>query len=521
MGSGSTLSDGSSTLTNGGPRAARSWPPYRTMWIFLLLGWTVSAADRALTGPVVTWMIDNDVGFLQSASNPHALGGLIGGLFFAGYMLTQWPGGYLGDRYGHRTVITISLVWAGLATLLSGIVTGLVLFIAIRVLTGLGEGAFYSNDRSLIAEKTPIEKRSLGMGVVITGLAIGITIAILATPELIKLGGSVFAGAEAWRMAFLVLGAVTLVVGIAVAVYFRRQEPGLPYGRAALHMGAYAAGGLAAVMAVYFIGTSAGLSDLWIAVIEVALALCLVMAVFAGKGEELGPVIRNRDLWLINFAFIAVLWNLWFFSFWSVSIVADAAHSSFGRSALIAAFNAGAGILGFPVGGWLSDVAVRRGIGRRPLVIGFTFAQMLLTLAFGFVILDSTPSVWLMAALLFSASTFFNAMQPMAQGMLADIADPAYRGAAFGMNNLIGEIGAVLSPPVSGALRDATGAWSTAVFLDAAIITVAVVLFVLVRERTSSRTLRGEERIDHDLVPALDEDRFTRAPAAERTHTRA
>lgn len=33
--------------------------------------------------------------------------------------------------------------------------TGLVLFIAIRVLTGLVMGAFYSNDRSLIAEKTP------------------------------------------------------------------------------------------------------------------------------------------------------------------------------------------------------------------------------------------------------------------------------------------------------------------------------------------------------------------------------
>ena len=67
-----------------------------------------------------------------------------------------------------------------------------------------------------------------------------------------------------------------------------------------------------------------------------------------------------------------MLWNLWFFSFWSVSIVADAAHSSFGRSALIAAFNAGAGILGFPAGGWLSDFAVRHGLGRRPLVVPFT-----------------------------------------------------------------------------------------------------------------------------------------------------
>src|SRR4051794_7101364 len=220
----------STTTAEVGRGERPAWPPYRTLWITLMVGWTVSAADRTITGPVVTWMIGHDVGFMHGAANPHALGGLVGGLFFAGYMLTQWPGGYLGDRYGHRTIITISLIWAGIATLLSGILTGLVLFIGIRVLTGLGEGAFYSNDRSLIAEKTPVEKRSLGMGVVITGLAIGITAAILLTPQLIKLGGTVFAAADAWRMAFLVMGAATLVVGTAVAVYFRRQEPGLPYG---------------------------------------------------------------------------------------------------------------------------------------------------------------------------------------------------------------------------------------------------------------------------------------------------
>src|SRR3954465_9131076 len=174
----------------------RTWPAYRTLWFWLMLGWTVSAADRALTGPVVTWMIGNHVAFLADTSKPYALGGLIGGLFFAGYMLTQWPGGYLGDRYGHRTIISVSLVWAGIATLLSGVVTGLVLFIAVRVLTGLGEGAFYSNDRSLIAAESPVEKRSLGMGVVITGLAIGITLATVFAPDLITLGGNVFGGED-------------------------------------------------------------------------------------------------------------------------------------------------------------------------------------------------------------------------------------------------------------------------------------------------------------------------------------
>ncbi|HEY6888816.1 MAG TPA: MFS transporter, partial [Solirubrobacter sp.] len=413
-----------------------------------------------------------NVGFLAGASKPHALGGLVGGLFFAGYMLTQWPGGYLGDKYGHRTIITISLIWAGLATVLSGVITGLVAFIA--------------NDRSLIAEDTPREKRSLGMGVVITGLALGITIATVFTPNLIELGEKVFAADQAWRMPFLILGAATLVVGLSIAVYFRRRQPGLPYARATLHMLGFAAIGLAAVMAVYFVGDAAGLSDLWIAMLEVALALMLVGFVFTRRNTDVGVVLKSRDLVLINIAFIAVLWNLWFFGFWSVSIVADAAGSSFGRSALIAAFNAGAGILGFPVGGWLSDVAVRRGLGRKPLLIGFTSAQFVLTLIFGFVVAAGGANLWLMAALLFSASTFFNAMQPMAHAMVADIAAPEHHGAAFGMNNLIGEIGAVLSPAVNGALRDATGGWSAAIFLDAGLILGAIVLFLFVREAARS-----------------------------------
>ena len=106
----------------------------------------------------------------------------------------------------------------------------------------------------------------------------------------------------------------------------------------------------------------------------------------------------------------------------------------------------------------------------------------MLTLIFGFVVAAGGANVWLMAALLFSASTFFNAMQPIAHAMVADIAPPEQHGAAFGMNNLIGEIGAVLSPAVSGALRDATGGWSAAVFVDAGLIAMAIVLFLFVRE---------------------------------------
>jgi MFS transporter, ACS family, D-galactonate transporter len=72
-----------------------------------------------------------------------------------------------------------------------------------------------------------------------------ITIATVFAPNMIDLGKQVFAAEQAWRMPFLILGGATLLVGSAITLYCRGQERGLPYGRAALHMGAYAAGGLA------------------------------------------------------------------------------------------------------------------------------------------------------------------------------------------------------------------------------------------------------------------------------------
>lgn len=469
------------TTTDASPPGTRPW---RQIWWWLLAGWTVSAADRAVTGPVVTWMIDNKVDFFATAPDPHALGGLIGGLFFAGYMLTQFPGGYLGDRFGHRTLIVVSLVWAGVATLLTGLLTGLLAFIVIRVVTGLGEGAYYSNDRSLIAATTPERERSLGMGVVITGLAIGITLATLGTPYLIGLGDVLLPTQESWRMTFVVLGAATLVLGLSMAWCWRGHLQRALVRGATVHLLAYSAVTLALIMGVYFAGTRFGLSTLTIAALQVGLAVGLVVLVMRRKGTELAPVVRNRDLMLIYLSFIAILWNLWFFGFWSVSIVAGAAHSSFLEAALIATFNAGAGILGFPAGGWLSDWAVQRGWGRKPMLLSFTAIQAVLTIGFAFYISTTqNPSMLVLGVLLFSASLFFNALQPVNQALAADIAEPSQHGSMFGMMNLIGEIGAVLSPAVSGAMRDATGSWVSAVWLDAGLIVAGLVVLSFVRER--------------------------------------
>jgi ACS family D-galactonate transporter-like MFS transporter len=50
------------------------------------------------------------------------------------------------------------------------------------------------------------------------------------------------------------------------------------------------------------------------------------------------------------------------------------------------------------------------------------------------------------------------------------------------MLNLIGEIGAVLSPAISGVLRGTTGTWNSAVLLDAGVVLIGFVLLLFVRE---------------------------------------
>ena len=468
--------------------AGRGYPAYRALWIWLLLGWVVSYADRTITGPVVTYMIDNDLAFSQGVDNPSALGGLTGSMFFAGYMLTQCPGGYLGDRFGHRTIIVISIVWAGLATLLSGLMTALLGFVALRVITGLGEGTFYSNDRSVITEQTPFEKRSLGMGIVIAGFSIGLTLALLLTPPLINLGSSVFGAENAWRMPFFLLGAITVVVGFGMHRFFSGQrgeyEFRPAYSSALRGLGKYSVILFAGVMIVYILSVQAGLPEWATAILITVLAFALIAFIFGRMGGEVSPILHDRDLMLIYISAIAILWHLWFFGFWAVSITSEAAGgASLLRAALTAAFFGLAGILGFPAGGWLADYAKGRGWGRKTILASFMLLLGLMTIGFGFYIMGGGQSLLVMGIILFVSSHFFFALQPMSHALTADIVpSAAYLGAAFGMWNLIAEIGAVLSPAISGVLRGATGGWTTAVMVDGVIVLVGFVLILFVRE---------------------------------------
>jgi sugar phosphate permease len=239
------------------------------------------------------------------------------------------------------------------------------------------------------------------------------------------------------------------------------------------------------ILAIFLSAERLHWKDWMTAIVVGALALAYIAVIVRGVAKSgRGATLLTRDLWLVYIAYIAVLYNLWFFSFWSVQIVKESTHSSLVAAGLTAAFNAGAGIIGFPVGGWLADLQVRRGKGRKPLVLVCAIAYSVLALLFGISISgDRRPSLVLLGLLLFVSGLFFNALQPIVQGMTGDMVPSAERGSVFGLLNLISEIGAVASPVVSGVLRDATGSWATGVFVAVAIMVVSVGLYALVNEK--------------------------------------
>ena len=465
---------------------------YHKIWGLLFLGWFISYVDRTATGPVITYMIENEVSFFADVANPHGIGGLIGSLFFAGFMLMQFPGGYLGDRFGYRAIIILSIVWAGIATLLTGVVGGLIAFIFFRILLGLGEGVFYSNDRSYIAYHSPPKKIGLGMGVALTGVSVGLTAGTLGVPYLITIAEP-FMGNEAWRFPFFVTGGITLIVALLLFKYLKPEKRTIvdpsstgvkaQFGKGLLYMSMYSAVFLVIIMGIYFFSVKLGLSSIAIAIILVALCPLLILYLYTTKKDEIKPLLANKNLFLLYLFFIPIMWHLWFYGFWSVSIVQDFGGGALMAAALVASFNGLAGIIGFPLGGKISDLVADRPNGRRNVLAVLTAVLTVLIFVFAAYVMMGYSNPVIMSIMLFVSGLFFFGLQPVAHALASDLTPEKSRGSMFGMLNLIAEIGAVLSPVISGVIRDSTGNWGAPLVLDAVLMAIGLILVLTISKQ--------------------------------------
>ncbi|AZP03911.1 MFS transporter [Jeotgalibaca ciconiae] len=185
----------------------------RYWWRVVLLsfiGWIIMYATRTIFNPIM-----GVVGEEFGLSNADL--GLANSIFFLTYAVVQIPFGALGDKIGRRLVIMVGFVLFGLMTYASGIATTFVMFLFIRALAGIGQGAYYGPQYALSSEAIPTRTLTLGTAIINSGMAFGTSGGYLLSSQLVLENG------QHWSRPFFIMAIPTVIVGILFYVLLKEK----------------------------------------------------------------------------------------------------------------------------------------------------------------------------------------------------------------------------------------------------------------------------------------------------------
>lgn len=337
--------------------------------------------------------------------------GFIFSAFAYPYLLFQVVGGWVGDRLGARqTLFWCGLVWA-MATVLTGLSTGLTSLFLARLLVGLGEGATFPTATRAMQNWTAAGKRGFAQGLTHAFARLGNAV----TPPLIALLMAVFT----WRGAFWALGGASLIWVIVWVLYFRNDPKDHP--------------------AI----TQADLDE--------------IRPHILGERPKAPWGQLLARLWPVTLTYFCYGWCLWLYLNWIPLFFKNSFHMDIGKSAVFASGVFFAGVVGDTLGGVLSDQILRRSgnvrLARLSIIV-LGFAGALVSLLPMFQARDVTT-----VALCLSAGFFFAELVigPM-WAVPMDIA-PRHAGTAAGLMNSGSAFAAIVSPLAAGYVIDLTGNW--------------------------------------------------------------
>ncbi len=144
--------------------------------------------------------------------------------FLVAYAIMYAGGGKLIDVLGTRRGFLVVMIWWSLACASHGLATAVGFLAVSRFLLGMGEGGGFPAATKAIAEWFPVEERSIAMGFINGGTAVGSVVA----PPLI----AAVLGMSNWRWVFFLSGSIGLFWSIwwwrDYRSVERSSEPGAP-----------------------------------------------------------------------------------------------------------------------------------------------------------------------------------------------------------------------------------------------------------------------------------------------------
>ncbi|MGP4020669.1 MFS transporter [Saccharopolyspora sp. 5N708] len=384
--------------------------PYR--WVVLLLSW----AAFTMTA------VDRSTWGPASVSVGEHLGVSLAGLgvfatgYYVGYVISNAGGGFLTDWLGGRMVIATTLFVAGGFMILFGETTSVALGITFQACVGVFAGCDYSAGVKLISQWFPAQDRGFAMGVFMTATSLGTVIANAIVPTLIEVSG--------WRTSYHVFGIASMVV--AVLCFFLLRN-----------------------------GTETASGS-------------------AREVPKLGPLLRNRDLFLLGLAGFGGLWGTYGFITWSNALMIKGNHISPVQAGVVVAIFGIAAVVAKPLIGVVSDVFGGKRKVLTMIVLGAFVATLLL---FG-TASSLTAFLWIAPFLGIAAYIY----SPLMVALIPNLSGVRLAGSAAGATNAFWQLGSTIVPVVLGVVFQSTGSFFLAFVTLAAGPLLGMLLMLGVRE---------------------------------------
>jgi MFS family permease len=361
--------------------------------------------------------------------------GLVFSAYAYPYVVFQFIGGWVSDRFGaKRTLICCSLIWA-LATALTGLAGGFATLVAARLLLGLGEGATFPAATTAMATWFAKDKRGMAQGITHSSARLGNAIAPILVYALIK--------AFNWRFSFYVLGLLSLGWVLMWSVKYRDVPAHHPN----------------------------------ITPEELESIPAPRARVVDPKGTTARLFWRMLPVCIVYFSYC---WILWLMLDWMPLYFMHSFHLDIKKAVIFTTAVFVAGVIGDLAGGLLTDHLLRR--TNNPVLARSCLVAVCMSLT----ALSVVPVLFVhdpMISLIFlAAAMFFNEMSvgPM-WAVPMDIASSERSGAASGIMASFGNTSAIICPIVAGFLADRPGGWNLTFMLSIGVMVGGVLLVFAMR----------------------------------------
>jgi MFS transporter, ACS family, glucarate transporter len=369
--------------------------------------------------------------------------GWIFSAFLIGYAGFQVPAGWLASRFGPRLVITLGVVWWGVATALTtvipvGISQAVLLLIGVRFTLGAGEAVIYPSANQLVARWVPEQERGLINGLIFAGVGAGSGL----TPPLLTW----FILHYGWRSAFWFSAVIGVIAG-AVWWWLARDTP-----EGDSHVSASELRIIRAGLVEDAAASSAPVVISWRAILS------------------------RRDLAAMSFSYFAYGYTAWIFFSWFFVYLAQVRGLNLKASALFTMLPFLSMTIGSLGGGVLSDRLTRLyglWVGRCGVAsVAFFFTAVFLVLG------SRAQSPQVAGVILAGGAGALYVSQSSFWSVSADIAGRS-SGVFSSIVNMVGQIGGAVTASLTPWVAQRFG-WTTSFAIAAALAVAGGALWMTV-----------------------------------------